>query len=495
MMWNSLDSRPKEQRWIWLSIVGWLLVLRGPGFIVNLHPRHSFIPDFFQEYASARSWLEGGPVYASHHVTAPRYLGVTLDPHSPFVVNAHPPTAVLLALPLTRLDFGRAFLVWNLASLAALAASLVVVQRALRVPFSTWSLAPLLALLLLCFPLWEQCRLGQLTLLLLLMITSAWAAERSGRPQMTGMLLGAATCIKLVPGFLFAYYALRGQWRVVVAGLITIVSLSAVTGAILGVEAYRAYFLTVLPEVQWFRVGWNNNSLWGFWSRLFDPAPEHERYWSLTKPLYYSPMLATTLSLMSAAVITGLLAWAVRGGARGSATHGTADSLIPPPADADPEGEAIRTASAEGLPRQDSRSGFPAQRLKPVVLESPTYSRIFHTRELVPAGSLKARENDLTFAMAVTAMLLVSPICWEHYLLLLLAPLAIVWMELQPSRFARTAFVMVLAAFLVECPVTWTAFGLNGRTATPIDSISVLSYRFYALLVFFAVTMMSLRSR
>ena len=47
------------------------------------------------------------------------------------------------------------------------------------------------------------------------------------------------------------------------------------------------------------------------------------------------------------------------------------------------------------------------------------------------------RRGDLTFALAVAVMLLASPICWEHYLLLLLVPLAVVWSELPASRFAR----------------------------------------------------------
>jgi Glycosyltransferase family 87 len=90
-------------------------------------------------------------------------------------------------------------------------------------------------------------------------------------------------------------------------------------------------------------------------------------------------------------------------------------------------------------------------------------------------------------------MLLFSPICWEHYLLLLLAPLAIVWMTLPATRFARTLFSTIVVAFWLGYPVTWTAFGLNGRTATPVDSLGILSYQFYALLGFFALALMILR--
>ncbi len=200
MPWDPMSAWPNERRWIWLTIAGWLVLLRGPAFIDNLQakPPQELIPDFFQEYASARGWLEGRPVYADHHESVPRYLGTKLnDRRSYVVVNAHPPTSVVFVLPFARLDFARAFLAWNLASIAALVASLLIVQRTLRVRFSAWSLAPLVTLVLLCFPLWEQCRLGQLTLILLLLITGAWAAERAGKPRLAGALLArplASSC-------------------------------------------------------------------------------------------------------------------------------------------------------------------------------------------------------------------------------------------------------------------------------------------------------------
>jgi hypothetical protein len=414
MPWDPLGAWPRERPWIWLTVAGWLVLLRGPAFLGNLRapPPAEFLPDFFQEYASARNWREGLALYDDQRATAPRYVGVRLNErHSHVFVNAHAPAAVLLASPLARLGFDRAFLVWNLASLGALAASLWIVQRSLRIEIGAGATAPAIALVLLCFPLWEQCRLGQLTLVLLFLITAAWAAERRGRLVLAGALIGAAACVKLFPSFLFVYFALRGRWRLLLSGALTIAALTALTAAIFGFQAHRDYALNVLPAIQWFRVGWNNDLLWGFWSRLFDPAPEHVRDRSLAVPLFYSPLLANALSLISAAGLTALLAWAVR---------------------------RDRTE----------------------------------------------QKRDLTFALAVAAMLLVSLICWEHYLPLMLAPLAIVWVKLPPTRGARATFLVIVAAFWLGYPVTWTDFDLNGRAATPVDSIGILSYQFYALLVF-----------
>jgi Glycosyltransferase family 87 len=423
MTWDPMGAWPRERPWIWLTLAGWLLFLRGPAFVENLklRPPTEIIPDFFGDYASARSWTEGLPVYAEHRETVPRYVGVRLNERRSHVFfNAHPPTSVLLALPFAAMSFPTAFLAWNLTSLAALAASVCVVQRQLRIPVRVWSFAPVVALLSLCFPLWEQCRLGQLTLILLLLVTGTWAAERSGRPWLAGALLGAATTIKLFPGCLFLHYALCRRWKVVAAGMATMAGLTALTAALLGLDAYRAYLLRVLPGIQHFRAGWNNDSLWGFWSRLFDPALDHPRDWSLSQPVSYSPALALLISVISSSAIVAILARAVH-----------------------------RNTAGQG--------------------------------------------NDLTFALAVTATLLVSPICWDHYLLILLVPLAAAWVELPASRLARALFVVIVAAFWVGHPTVWELFGLLGRAATPLESLCVLSYQFYALLGLFALICLELR--
>jgi hypothetical protein len=49
MPWDPLSTWPNERRWIWLTIAGWLLLLRGPAFVENLHAQspQELIPDFF----------------------------------------------------------------------------------------------------------------------------------------------------------------------------------------------------------------------------------------------------------------------------------------------------------------------------------------------------------------------------------------------------------------------------------------------------------------
>jgi alpha-1,2-mannosyltransferase len=270
--------------------------------------------DFFQEWASATNFWSGLPIYTSHRITIERYMGYSVNPRADLLVewNAHPPTSVLLGLPLAWLDYPDAVLVWNLVSLAALLASVCLIVQALKVPFSIWSIVPIVTLLFLCYPLREHLIEGQINLVLLLLLTGTWVAERSGRDVWAGILLGTATAIKLFPALLLLYFVLRRQWRTVASTLVSLAAITALTALVLGMETFQDYVREVLPRVAWFRVGWSNASLPGFWSKLLDGEMEHLRPWWRVEPLWHSPTLARAGALLSCAALLVLLARAVR---------------------------------------------------------------------------------------------------------------------------------------------------------------------------------------
>lgn len=281
-----------------------------------------FIPDCFQEWASARSWTDGDAVYARHEVTVPHYLGLPFDPDDKWAVqvNAHPPTAVLLGLPFARLDFATAFLAWNVLSLAALLVCLLLIADGLGIPYPAWSLMPAVALLAVCFPFWHHMVHGNINLVLLLLLTGAWRAGRGGRPYLAGSLLGAAVAVKLFPGFLLVYFLARREWKSVFATAAAFVMLTLLTLALLGPEAYRAYLFDVMPEVSGYRRNWLNLSLAGFSAKLFDPDPR----W-LPVPLtalYASPALAVAAYVAAAGVLAALVARAAaKANTRADADH------------------------------------------------------------------------------------------------------------------------------------------------------------------------------
>jgi hypothetical protein len=414
MYWDPLSAWPSARRWLWAVLAVLVCWTSGLDFLHSLNPPRDVVMDFFQEWASARNLFNGLPIYTSHNVTIERYLG-TMVPGSLVVeVNAHPPPSVLMVMPLAALDYFDAVLVWNLISLAALGVSLWIVARQLELPVSWWSVFPAVTLILLCGPLQQQNAQGQLNLILLLLLTGTWAADRSGKPRLAGALLGAAAAIKLFPAFLLLYFVVRRQWRVVWSALVSLATISALTLAVLGFEAYRAYFVDVMPRVERFLSWWNNASLTGICRKLFGPATEKPWLVWKVEPLWNCPTLARVLALVLSAMTVAIVLWTIRN---------------------------ARTRA----------------------------------------------DLDLAFSLAMTAMLLVSPITWDHYFLLLLVPLTIVWIRLPATGMARAVFTLIVVAFWLP-PRLLSRVLLQGEgtgIATPAQALSVLSLQFYALLALF----------
>jgi hypothetical protein len=394
-------------------------LLQGPSFVASLKPPRDVGSDFFQDWASARNYLAGLPLYASHRQTIERHLGYSLASSGAdgvqvdIDINAHPPTSVLLALPLAGLDYPEATLVWNLLSLGALGVSLWLIARQLRIAVSLWSLAPLVTLLLICNPFRQQVLQGQFNLILLLLLTATWVADRSERAALAGIWLGMATVVKLFPGFLLLYFAVRRQWKVLLSAALTMIALTALTAAVFGLQTYRSYVAEILPQVEQFRSSWVNASLPGFWIKLFDPATATER----VEPLWRSSRLAQIGAALSGVVVSILVAQ-----------------------------RALRA----------------------------------RTR----------RDKDLAFGLAVVGMLLVSPVTWDHYFLLLILPGLLLWLELPPSNLLRAALMVVIAVLCTHPALfwnTWIPGGFGKGMATPWQALLVLSLQCYALVALFVL--------
>jgi alpha-1,2-mannosyltransferase len=273
----------REQRdrlaWPWRRVCLWSAALAvawalcGPRFVANVWQDPARLEDFFQEWASARFWYDGLPVYTPQEQAIEPYLGRTPAEVGDFnTLNAHPPTSVLLALPLGGMRYATARLVWNLCSLGCLAVGLVVIARALRLSLSGWAILPLLALALLCEPLHEQNEFAQYNLFLLLLIVGAWALERSGRPGAGGFLLGTAVVLKLFPAFLLLPYLVRRRWKMVASAGLTACAWTGLTLVVLGWGTYREYVEQVLPHLRKYHAFWSNFSLTGFWHRTLQGA-------------------------------------------------------------------------------------------------------------------------------------------------------------------------------------------------------------------------------
>jgi hypothetical protein len=405
---------------LWGAALILVAAWQGPRWARGLRPPPDRIVDFFQEWASARFWRDGLPVYAPQEEGLRRYLGRQWDRSDAFnQVNAHPPTSVLLAFPLAGLDYQDACLVWNLLSMAALAGGTVLVARSLRLSLPPRAVLPALCLLLICYPLRRQNDFVQLNGILVLLIAGAWAADRADRPGWAGALAGLAAVIKLFPALLFLYFLLRRRWRAVAAGGATVALATALTAALLGPGSYRDYVRDVLPHLGIYRGAWNNASLPGLWHKLFIGGNVFGR----TAPLWHSPVAARLVAAASCLAVAALAASA-----------------------------AFRARS-----RADC---------------------------------------DHAFGLTVTAMLLASPITWDHYFLLLLVPAALFVATLPrggPRWYTLLACLVVL--WLPPEVYHLCARIARGARAQPWHTLTLLAVHTYALLGLFILGLVSVRGR
>src|SRR5262249_14661186 len=82
----------------------------------------------------------------------------------------------------------------------------------------------------------------------------------------------------------------------------------------------------------------------------------------------------------------------------------------------------------------------------------------------------------LTFALAAVVMLLIAPIAWNHYLLLLLPALAIWWVSLPESPRLRWAFAGILVAWTMGPSWLWQlSQPETGVRFSPLHTVTVLS--------------------
>ena len=84
----------------------------GPQSIGVFQPPEGTFPDFVQEWLSARNFWTGQPIYRPQSESIHEYTGRRIDMALPW--NAHPPGAVLVAVPFGLfLDYRSAHLAWN----------------------------------------------------------------------------------------------------------------------------------------------------------------------------------------------------------------------------------------------------------------------------------------------------------------------------------------------------------------------------------------------
>lgn len=236
-------------------------------------------------------------------VMSARWLRQGQDPYQQLLVlhapNANPPGFLLGMLPLTFLPDGIAFAVWTTAAIVGLVFSLDKTALALKYRFRD--------LLLVAAGLQgvsASLRFGQVTLLLLPVMTLAWLADREGRKDAAGGWLGALIYVKPFVGVYALYMLWRREWRTL-RSMIAVYSVLAAIGLIAGVRVTLSWIETLRTITE--KTSHIVNASWpALVTRMFTSQPEANY-----RPIMVAPGLAATLTILGVLVIALVSTWAI----------------------------------------------------------------------------------------------------------------------------------------------------------------------------------------
>jgi hypothetical protein len=260
--------------------------------------------DFGSYYRAGSAVLRGETPYAMDH-------------HGPLGIYAYAPAYAYLFAPLSCLDYFWACRLWMalnwLATLACvlLALDLLGVARADRWPVALLAVAATAAYL------WANVRVGQVGAIMLLGCLGWAVCRRRGRPFVGGLALAAACALKLAPGVLVVYLALRRDLRGLAGVFVGGLALALLPAAWVGIEGTvrlheewtRQTTATQIPQ-QTFRPG--NQSLLAQLARL--PAVSDGHTLASAENL---ERLYRSYPVLVLALAAGLLFWVVRDGEEG----------------------------------------------------------------------------------------------------------------------------------------------------------------------------------
>jgi hypothetical protein len=231
----------------------WLLLLLAYGLIwllvaIALGAR-SPAPDWRTFYGAGRAVLEGTDWYARPPGAVP---------------NLTPPLVAPVFSALALLPIRLAYLVWT--SIGILAALWMAGRtgRVWRRP--AWQAA---AVLLACHGVALGIALGQLHLIVFVLVTAAWLADREERSVAAGVWLGAAIYLKPFFALVAVYWLWRRAWRS--AGTAASIAGAGYVVGLMWLPAATAGWFEALRSVTW-QHATVNLAVWGWVARLDLPA-------------------------------------------------------------------------------------------------------------------------------------------------------------------------------------------------------------------------------
>lgn len=197
--------------------------------------------------------------------------------------NLNPPFFSALIYPLGYFNFVTSFYIWSLFSAVCGIISILIIQKNFTIPYRVNLTLSLILVFYAFSPTISNFLYGQVSLLLLLLLTIGWHYLRNQQLRSAAIILAAGAAIKPFFGLFALYFLCKRQWRALIYFLISGAVLTLLPLLFFGKQSYIDY-ITLLPTIKWYASTWNI-SLLGFFTRILGGVGEK------MTPLIYLPHL------------------------------------------------------------------------------------------------------------------------------------------------------------------------------------------------------------
>jgi len=285
---------------------GGVLVFVASAHVVNtletLGATFVYRKDLLQDYLAARAVMDGKDPYQPMTVLRAAYLkgvvGALEFPHP----TPHPPPAVLLTLPLGLTTYPRAAAAWLFLEYFLLVGCAVLVARRVMGKESKGAPLALAVLSLATCPVRNDLVLGQISVVILALVTGAYLALTVRREVLGGLLLGAAVSLKFVCWPLVLFYAWKRRWGVVLGAAAALLVTHAACAVVMPGAIFK-YYTVVAPragEDYW--ASDRNISVWTLGQRCFGGLHSQVTVNAVNAPPFFElPSFASRAGMIVAA--------------------------------------------------------------------------------------------------------------------------------------------------------------------------------------------------
>jgi Glycosyltransferase family 87 len=227
--------------------------------------------DFTQYYVSSRMVLDGEApnMYRTddyYFAKAASYGAVTHAGGT--MTNAYPPFVAFCMIPFALLPFRPALLLFTFTGMLALGGGVwAFFADEERMTRRDFTLAGLL-ITFSFFPVYHSFYIGQVNAVLFLCVALVLYFARRGRPWWAGFFIALAAIVKIFPAVLIVFFAVKRQFKPVIAALVSLIVLAALSLVAFHASLYVTYLTQVLPRQAEGGAVYRNQGMGGLFARL-----------------------------------------------------------------------------------------------------------------------------------------------------------------------------------------------------------------------------------